>query len=372
MARTFNETTKDYHAALRGAAVAFRPGRRFLEVTGKAPGEMLKGILTGKLPGKHVASESGPSPAGGASGADQGGEAGSDAVMGDVCYSSMLTPKGKMITDLRVFRGLEDGFLLDLPEAGMEGALEHFRKFLPPRLATIQDRGDELSVLTLLGPEVLPLMGQVVGEGSFSPTLLEDLAGQPEGREMVLRGRGSPPLRITRNGDVPGPAWDVLIPSTDRAQLQTRLEAGGAVPLSQTTWDVLRVEKGRPAFGVDMDQETIPVEAGIHIRAIDYTKGCFTGHEVIIRIRDRGKASKHLRRLLLGDAPIPEGSEPLYVAGREKAVGRITSACWSPALGEGLALGYVGREVEPGEEVRVGEMDGPPARVQLLDPEGTG
>lgn len=352
--------------------MASRPRRRFLEVTGKAPGEMLKGILTGRLPGKHVAGASGASSPGEVQGVGDGGGAGLNALMGEVCYSAMLTPKGNMITDLRVFRGLEpDAFLLDLPDVGTEGALEHFRKFLPPRLARVQDRSEELSVLTLFGPEVLPLLAQAFG-GTFPTSTLEGLAAQPEGGELVLRGLGSSPMRIARNGDVSGPAWDVLLPPGDREEIRLRLEDAGAVPLSQSTWEVLRVERGRPAFGVDMDQDTIPVEAGIHLRAIDYTKGCFTGHEVIIRIRDRGKVSKLLRHLLLGDAPTPERGEPLYVPGREKAVGRITSACWSPAMGEGLALGYVGRGVEAGEEVRVGGTDGPPARVQALDPEGAG
>jgi tRNA-modifying protein YgfZ len=372
MSRTSNKITEDYRAALRGAAVASRPGRRFLAVTGKAPDEMLKGILTGRLPGKHVAGGSGPSPAGEVPRVQYGDGAGLSSLRGEVCYSAMLTPKGKMITDLRVFRGLENGFLLDLPEAGIEGALEYFRRFLPPRLARVQDRSEELSVLTLFGPEVLPLVSQAMGVRFLSHPLVEDLAGQPEGREVVFLGWGSAPARIARNGDFPGPAWDVLLPPGEGEELRRGLVEGGALPLSQATWDVLRVEKGRPVFGVDMDQETIPVEAGIHLRAVDYTKGCFTGHEVIIRIRDRGQVSKHLRRLLMGDAPIPKRGDPLYVPGGEKAVGRITSACWSPGLGEGLSLGYVARRVEPGDEVRVGGMGGPPARVQLLDPDGTG
>jgi folate-binding protein YgfZ len=95
-----------------------------------------------------------------------------------------------------------------------------------------------------------------------------------------------------------------------------------------------------------MDDRTIPVEAGIHERAIDYGKGCYTGQEVIVRIRDRGHVNRHLRQLMLGEvAPPPPGTE-LHVEGGAKPVGSITTAVRSPRFGQTVALGWVRRGVE--------------------------
>ena len=97
----------DYDAALWGAAVGVRRNRRFLGVSGKAPGDMLKGLVTSSLPAPF--------------GVDEGG-----CIPGSVAYSALLTAKGKMITDLRIFRDRVEGFLLEVPWEGAEGAIAHF------------------------------------------------------------------------------------------------------------------------------------------------------------------------------------------------------------------------------------------------------
>jgi folate-binding protein YgfZ len=96
-----------------------------------------------------------------------------------------------------------------------------------------------------------------------------------------------------------------------------------------------------------MNEDTLPPEAGIEDRAIDHKKGCYTGQEVIVRIRDRGHVNRVLTRLELGDMPTPTaGTELRSVDGSGKVVGRITSAVQSPKHGGVLALAYVGRGVE--------------------------
>jgi len=130
------------------------------------------------------------------------------------------------------------------------------------------------------------------------------------------------------------------------AALWRSLVGAGAKPAGLGVWSTLRVEAGRPVFGTDMDQDTIPVEAGIHDRAIDQTKGCYTGQEVIVRIRDRGHVNRTLRQLMLGDAPAPRRGAGLFVEGSDKPVGHVTSAVQSPKFGQTVALGYVKRGVE--------------------------
>jgi len=117
---------------------------------------------------------------------------------------------------------------------------------------------------------------------------------------------------------------------------------------------VLRVEAGEPQFPVDMDHDTIPTEAGVETRAISYLKGCFPGQEVLVRIRDRGhgRVARKLVSLVVAGDVVPSRGDVIRAAGKD--AGRVTSAVWSPALGHGVALGYVSRDfVEPGTPVVV-------------------
>ena len=111
-----------------------------------------------------------------------------------------------------------------------------------------------------------------------------------------------------------------------------------------------------PLFHRDMDEDTIPLEAGIEPRAISFTKGCYVGQEVIIRVMHRGHG--RVARKLVGlaiDADRVPASEALIHAG-DREIGRVTSATWSPALNRPIALGYVHRDfVEPGTRVAVAD-----------------
>jgi len=340
----------DYDAALWGASVGVRRERRLLGITGKAPGDMLIGLLTSSLPPPL--------------GEEEGG-----VVPGSVAYSALLTAKGKMITDLRVFRDRVEGFLLDLPGAGIEGAMAHFKKFLPPRLAKVEDRSQEFALLTLLGPESPALLAEAASQMGLTGSV-KGMVELVEGEEILFPSPEGEALRVTRNGESPGAGWDVFLSQAAAEELRDRLDAKGAVPLTQDSLEILRVEKGRPAFGRDMDQNTLPAEAGIQHRAIDHEKGCYTGQEVIVRIRDRGHVNKELRGFLLGDAPVPASGQELFQPGREKSVGWITSAVASPAFDQTIALGYLGRGVELGADLRVGGADGPAAQARALGDEG--
>lgn len=343
-------TGPDYDAALWGAAAGFRLERRALAVRGRAPGDMLNGVLSNSPP---------PSLTG-----EGGGRA-----RGVVRYSALLTHKGRMISDLRMLRDPEDGFILDLPYVGFDGALAHFKKFLPPRLASVEDVSAHVSFLTLLGPEVPSILAEVWGKVEFpgSPDGLVDLR---ESEELVFPWSGDGTLRISGNGDSHTDGWNLIVPAERSDALWKELDSAGTIPLTEQTLKVLRLEKGRPAFGTDMDQDTILLEAGIQGRAVDNAKGCYTGQEVIIRIRDRGHVNKELRGMLLGDAPLPRPGQELFAPGGEKSVGWITSAVPSPAFRQNIALGYLRRSVNPGDRMNLGSPDGPEVQVRALGDEG--
>src|SRR5207253_7970098 len=126
-----------------------------------------------------------------------------------------------------------------------------------------------------------------------------------------------------------------------------RLEQAGASGASALAWDVARVEAGRPEWGLDMDETTIPQEANFdELGAISYTKGCYTGQETVARVHFRGHVNRHLRHLrAAGPEPPLAGADLLDAAG--KSVGDVRSTAASPRLG-GIAIGMVRREVELG------------------------
>lgn len=198
----------------------------------------------------------------------------------------------------------------------------------------------------------------------------DEVGALDEGNELVFVDPDGEAFRIIGNGDGLGPGWDLILPANLLEKVRRGVEELGAATLSNEGVETLRIEKGRPLFGKDMDESTIPVEAGIEARAINDGKGCYTGQEVIIRIRDRGHVNKKLRGLLLGEAPVPSSGQELFHPDREKRVGWVTSSVVSPHFGQTVALGYLQRMVKPGDTVRLGDRGGSVARVVALSDRG--
>jgi folate-binding protein YgfZ len=116
--------------------------------------------------------------------------------------------------------------------------------------------------------------------------------------------------------------------------------------------EIVRVEHGRPRYGVDLDDSVIPQEAGLNERAVSFTKGCYVGQETVARLFYRGKPNRHLRGLKLS-APVEPGT-PLLLG--EKEVGRLTSVAVSPSRGP-IGLALVRRQAEPGATLSAGDGD---------------
>ena len=328
----------EYGAATRALAIFDRSDRTRLAVRGRAPGQMLKGILSGLMP---------PAP----STLDEGVWGGRST------YHAVLTPKGKMISDLwATLLGdeAEAGYLLDVPLAGRAGLLQSFSKLLPPRFATVEDASERTGMISAVGPDAARALSSLALGLRVEATELSALV------EGEWRSVGPPEgsLIVQRIAEVWPDAYSVTGPSAAVDALRESLIQAGARPSGHAVWSTLRVEAGRPAFGTDMDEGTIPTEAGIEDRAIDHKKGCYTGQEVIVRIRDRGHVNRKLKRLELGDVPAPPSGTELHAAdGSDKVVGAITSAVQSPKHGGVLALAYVARGHETvrldGREVAV-------------------
>jgi len=397
--RHYGDPAGEYRAAVDSCAVLDRTYRVRWKLGGRDPARMLDGMVTNTIPpapGPAVGDRDPPEVS------DGGG--GIRVLKGKAPYGVTLTAKGKMVSDHRLLRLTEsdgDAFLLDLPAAGVAGMQAHFDRFLPPRFARVEDVSSSTGMLTVVGPRGAAMLATALTgvdglsdlPGDLTPALDEleaddflllvppgDRSGEPRensgsSEEGGDREGSEGLVRVLRSGDL-GPAasgappvFDVIASRETLVGLRKVLSAAACTSIGRSAWETLRVEGGRPAFGVDMDESTIPVEAGVHDRAIDYEKGCYTGQEVIVRIRDLGRVNRHLRRLLLEDGPVPARGTDLFRADGGRVVGRITSAVDSPRFGRVVALGYVRREIEPPGQVRLGSAEGPLIEVRSLTAE---
>jgi folate-binding protein YgfZ len=142
----------------------------------------------------------------------------------------------------------------------------------------------------------------------------------------------------------------VICAAGDAEAVRAALEAAGARPVDEAAAEILRVERGRPRWGAELDEGVIPQEAGLNERAVSFTKGCYVGQETVARLHYRGKPNRHLRGLRLAE-PVPSGT-PLRLGERE--VGHVATSVVSPRHGA-IALTLVRREAEPGATLAAGE-----------------
>ncbi len=328
--RHYGDPRGEYRAATEACGVVQRGDRRLLRVHGRGPRQMLHGILTNRIP-------------------EPPGEAGA----GEAVYGTMLTPKGRMVTDLTTLwlgAGEGEGLGLDVATSGHAAVLEHFTRFLPPRFARVDDLSDRTGLVTLVGTGADAVVRDAFGTAPAAGYVLVD-GGPADGGLLVARGLEQVP------------SWNVWASEDDMADVWRRLETRGAAPVGWAVWETLRIEAGLPAFGVDMDGTTIPVEAGLLDRAFDHDKGCYTGQEVIVRIRHRGRVNWHLRALRFGDAA-PAAGRKLFEEGEARVRGRVTSVAQSPRFGQAIGLGYVRREIEVPGVLRLGDGSGPEVGVE--------
>ena len=267
---------------------------------------------------------------------------------GSGCYAAYLTPQGRMISDMRVLE-LGTKTLLDVETFVASSLTERFDKLIFAEDVQVKEVSAELGELSILGPASPALVEQLTGVS------IAELQSMGEYDNLNAGSKAdSTQLVIVRDDGYGLPGFDVYTsePGT-LAQIVNFLVDRGAVEGDEDLSETLRVEAGRPRFGVDMNTDTIPLEAGIEDRAISFTKGCYVGQEVIVRVlhRGHGRVAHRLVQLMVSEDVVPARGDPI-VANLEE-IGRITSAVRSPMLGAVVALGYVDREFS-GEGTEVG------------------
>ncbi len=254
-------------------------------------------------------------------------------------YAAALSPKGKIVADPRIF-SFGDHLLVDIPPRAWPGWVALVRKYVNPRLAPYSDVSSEIRDIGVFGKSSRRIASEVSGAPA------EQLAALQPNAHMTVDSEGVA-ITVARSNALALEGYEIFLPAELFERSRERAVAAGARPGGLCAWEIARIEAGRPEWGLDIDDTTIPQEANFdELEAISYTKGCYVGQEVVARVHFRGRVNRHLRGLLFGqNEPPPPGA--LLFDQAEKQVGDVRSSALSPRRGA-VALAMVRREVEPG------------------------
>lgn len=290
------EGLEDYRA-LRSSTIAFERRRDFVRLHGPEAAEYLQGQCSQDVLSLRP---------------------------GAAAEALLLAPEGRLEALVRVLRLGEDDFVLDVDGGYGQAVQERLQRF---KLRTkVELESVPWRCVALRGPEV----------AEAAPAGELDAAGG-----LSAAGGVAAVLPVDWPGfsgvDLVGPDPHEAVPPSIRW-------------CGETAWEARRIETGEPRMGRELDEKTIPAEADLVERTVSFTKGCYTGQELVARLDARGnRVPKRLRAAVLQVAEhlAPEAFEDaeIRVSGQEKPVGRCTSAAWSPALRQVAALAYVHRSV---------------------------
>jgi folate-binding protein YgfZ len=262
-----------------------------------------------------------------------------DLEPGQGALGLLLDSRGHILAEIYTY-ALADHLLLLSHAMLRERTHATLDKFIIMDDATLTDLTDRFGTLALEGPGAPELLRESFGF---------DLDAMAEGnhRETSLAGIA---CRIARRTHFGQPGVELIVERGNAAALWQALLGPVGAPVGYAALDALRLEAGIPWFGADYDDTVIPHEAGVDQTHIDYTKGCYTGQEIVERVRSRGQVNRLRVALAFSAGPLPAPGAKLSSGGKE--VGHVTSAAPSPALGRGIGMGYVRREhAAPGSQL---------------------
>lgn len=273
------------------------------------------------------------------------------------CYALFASPKGRIEADAHIFN-LGDELLLDLEPGLAAPVMARLGKFVLAQDVQLVDAAPHYGLLSMQGPRSAEAV-RALGLGLDVPA--EDHAVRTT--EDVTLGR----LYVMHHARAGGTGADLFVPAAALGAVADKLLAAartlGGGPAGWTALETGRIEAGVPRFGADFDAANLSAEAGLDARAVSFTKGCYSGQEVINRLRTFGNVAKALRGLRLpAGRLLPRRGDRLFHENRD--VGHVTSAVESPRFGP-IALGYVRRECNaPG--TRLALAAGGPAELEIV------
>jgi folate-binding protein YgfZ len=249
--------------------------------------------------------------------------------------SLLLNPQGRILAEIET-HALADNLFCVSYAMIRERLVETLDKFIIMDDVTLTDETPRYGTLALEGPAAAPLVDELTDMGLNT---LEDFASADVTIESL-------PCTITRKSSSQSSVVDILTARENAESLwkillkKTQAVGGGAI--GYTALSALRLEQGVPWFGYDFGEKQIPHEAGLQDSHISYTKGCYTGQEIVERVRSRGQVNRRRVALIFPGSRVPSTGEVLTADGKE--VGLVTRASALPSRPMAIGMGYLRKE----------------------------
>jgi folate-binding protein YgfZ len=332
-ASDFGDTRAEFQTLLSGCGLYDLSARAKIAVTGSDRVRWLNGMATNNV---------------------------RDLAPGHGVYAFLLNAQGRIQADLYVFQRGES-LLVDTEREQREKVLQLFDHYVIADDVEIADVSDKLTALGLTGPEsrhVLERAGIAVSE--LEPLQFADVPWQHALQHKTVT--------LLRSGEEVRESWQIWIAPEHAGELWGALLKAGARPAGTTALNLFRISRGIPRFGVDIGDRDLPQETA-QTRALNFTKGCYLGQEIVERIRSRGAVHRQFSPFSV-EGTLPEPGAKILAGEKEekneKEVGEITSSAILPLPGgdRPVALGYLRREAVE-KDLRVGTAKLKPASLPL-------
>jgi len=258
--------------------------------------------------------------------------------------------QGRLLAAVRIIHRA-DGFLIDTESETRDDVIKLVERFTFAGDFKVTDLSTEMALLSVQGAKAADFVRSVLGED----------AANIERRGVVNTQFESAAVTVIRDTHTAEDGFDLFVEANAATKIRDTLTNAGATTFSEQTLETLRIEAGIPRYGIDMDESNVVTESNLD-DAVSFTKGCYIGQEIIVRIKHRGHVAKKLAGVILDEAtPAPRNSK--IISNDEKEIGRVTSSTFSPRLNRAIALGFVKYDyLAPGTRIKVssdvGSIDG--------------
>jgi folate-binding protein YgfZ len=260
---------------------------------------------------------------------------------GEGCYAFFLSAQGRILADANLLC-FEDHFLLDTEPETRIKVYEHLDRYIIADDVTLEDQTDQVATIAIEGPKAASALATLGAPQPSAP-----YSSLPWGDGIVAR------LDITGKG-----GFFLMIPVDEKRTVVSQLTESGFPPATAQDARIVRIESGRPRYGEEITERYLVQETG-QSQAVNFSKGCYLGQEIVERVRSRAQIHRVLRRLEIDTSEPPAAGTKLKSGDADAA--EIASAVFSPALGKTVALAYVRTQfADAGTKI---ELDGTAARV---------
>ena len=328
VARDLGDVAAELAAARAGVAIADRGARAATLVSGRDAVRFLQSIVTNDVEALAV---------------------------DDAAYALLLTPKARIVADMRLVRLGDDTFLAECEPAAAGPLRALLTRYRLAARVTIEPVDEAYGTIGVIGPRATALVTAALGTAPVADREGAGLRVETRAGSVLVLATALGGLDVVGEAAAVTAAFDAL---------HAALEAHGGRVAGSDAWELARIAAGVPRFGAELDDTAMPAEVGVVARAVSFTKGCYPGQEPVARLHHRGHANRGLRGLEV-EGPVPPRGAALFAGERE--VGRVTSAGALPGEPGPRALAVVRREVEEGERVRI-VWDGGEATARVVAP----